>query len=278
MSFDDLPTTPRSDEEIERVALYCRLTSDSADEWAPQIMQLIERLASRVSRFAGLRIEERPDADLPDAEAVALVQQRIIQVRASVLADAKRQVPRARMTLAHELGHIALDHVGTPKYRKAGAINSANVAPYRSEERQARVFAAAFLMPRALVLKCRSPEEVAERMAVSLQAAYIRYEQVCVRNGPKKIPEDIAQEIEQLKKSVEASEKKLVPSKSSLRPDQIKKLVWELAPTHPDLPPDEYRCIDQRWVIRWSRFELAKPGGWWIEGERIIVWEDKKSS
>ncbi len=67
-----------------------------------------------------------------------------------------------------------------------------------------------------------------------------------------------------------------MPSKSSLRPDQIKKLVWELAPTHPDLPPDEYRCIDQRWVIRWSRFELAKPGGWWIEGERIIVWEDKK--
>lgn len=278
MSFDDLPTTPRSDEDIERVALYCRMASDSAYEWAPQVVQLIERLANRVNRFAGLRIEERPDAELPDAEAVALVQERVIEVRASVLADANRQVPRARMTLAHELGHIALNHVGTPKYRKIQAIHSANVAAYRSEERQARVFAAAFLMPRVLVLKCRSPEEVAKRMTVSLQAAYIRYEQVCVRNEPKKTPEDIAQEIEQLKKSVEASEKKLVPSKSSLRPDQIKKLVWELAPTHPDLPPDEYRCIDQRWVIRWSRFGLAVPGGWWIEGEKIVVWEDEKSS
>lgn len=272
---DDLPTSPRSDDEIEREAHICRMKAGNPDEFAPDILNLIHSLASRDHRFAKLKIEVRRDSELPDAEARAFVQDQIIEIRESVFEQAKKHVPRARMTVAHELGHVVLNHVGTPKYRKTTAIKPANVAPHRSEERQANVFAAALLMPRAFVISCTCPEDVSERMAVSLEAARIRYSSVKVRSEGKSTPPDIAQSIRNLKESTKESKK--TPSSSVLQPEQARRLAWELASCVPDHDSNEYRCIDNRWIIRWSRFGESKSGGWSFKNGIIVAWDDENS-
>src|SRR5262249_33696882 len=106
---------------------------------------------------------------MPADEAVVSVDERIMKVRESVHEGARMRVPRYRMTLAHEVGHMALNHTGAPKSRIPGVgAREVFISPAKSAERQASVFAAAFLMPRAQVRQCTSPADVARRLNVSL--------------------------------------------------------------------------------------------------------------
>lgn len=192
MAFKDFHTGGRSDEEIERLAHAYRMTTASGDDWAPNVLDLIERLQAPGGRLEGLSIVVRPDIDMPNDEAIAFVEKRIIEVRASVYEGARKGIPRYRMTLAHEVGHMALDHAGAPKSRTPGVgAREEFIPPPKSAERQARVFAAAFLMPRAQVRQCQNVEDVAHRLNVSLQAAKIRFDQVNVRDADKTTPPHI---------------------------------------------------------------------------------------
>lgn len=273
MAYKDWPTQPRSDEQIERVAHSYQLAADSGDEWAPNILGLIERLSMPGCPLFGLQIVVRPDNELPDDEAIAFVDDRIIEVRELVKDGARAGHPRSRMTLAHELGHIALDHRGAPKSRKPGAGGRETFIPAsKSAERQATVFAATFLMPRAQVRQCKRPEEVAHRLKVSGEAAGIRFEQVAVRDVDKKTPPHIAAAIERLKASVGASDRR-APPELVLSPDQQTMLVWETADELENHDPREYRCIDHRWVIRWSRRNTDASGGWRLFKGKIVPWD-----
>jgi Zn-dependent peptidase ImmA (M78 family) len=236
---------------------------------------MIERLREPGRPLHGLRIAVCPDNELPEDEAIAYVDERIIKVRQSVHDGARNGQPRCNMTIAHEVGHIALDHRGAPKSRKPGASGRENFIPAgNSVERQATVFGATLLMPRAQVRQCESAAEVAQRLNVSLQAARIRFERVNVRDADKKTPPDIAAAIEKLKADASAGYKRRVPD-SVLSPEQQAKLAWETADVYPEHDPHEYRCIEGSWVIRWSRWLKQLPGGWRIANRRIIPWESE---
>jgi Zn-dependent peptidase ImmA (M78 family) len=270
VAFKDWHTQGRSDEEIERLAHAYRMAGASGDDSAPNVLELIERLRAPGGRLEGLRIVVRPDSEMPNDEACAFVDERVIEVRESVHEGARDGVPRHRMTLAHEVGHIALDHVGAPKSRVPGVgAREKFIPPAKSAERQATVFAAAFLMPRAQVRQCQSIEEVAHRLNVSRQAAIIRFDQVNVRDTDKKTPPAIQALIDKLKADARLREARPIPD-SVLSAGQQTKLAWETAGEVPDHDPHEYRCIDIRWVIRWSRLNTDASGGWRIFKGRVV--------
>lgn len=75
---------------------------------------------------------------------------------------------RRRFTVAHELGHCVLGHVG--KGRK----------PNGAEERAADSFAAALLAPVSVLRMCgvSSPEETARLCGITISAAGIRFSEI----------------------------------------------------------------------------------------------------
>ena len=114
------------------------------------------------------------DSELPEAPAKADCATKKITVRESLAYQAVQGSGHARMTLAHEVGHIALGHSGT-RYRKNGLnIEAATIAQVRREESEAKRFAAVFLVPTHLAEHCRTAEEIEEKFAVSHDAAEIR--------------------------------------------------------------------------------------------------------
>lgn len=82
----------------------------------------------------------------------------------------------ARMTAAHELGHLML-HCGMPHLYAHGGHND----PLTCPERQADIFAAAFLMPANAFRYIRSLAEARDRFGVSTSAAICRARHVGVR-------------------------------------------------------------------------------------------------
>ncbi len=76
-----------------------------------------------------------------------------------------------RFTIAHELGHCVLGHIGKLSEKKELTL---------SEERQADKFAADFLAPLPVLILCgaESAEEIKKICGISNQAAEIRYEEL----------------------------------------------------------------------------------------------------
>lgn len=81
-------------------------------------------------------------------------------------------VRRRRFTVAHELGHCVLGHVGKGRRRNG------------EEERAADKFAAALLAPASVLRMCevRSPEETAQLCGITISAARIRFSEI-MRGG-----------------------------------------------------------------------------------------------
>ena len=79
--------------------------------------------------------------------------------------------PRKRFTVAHELGHILLGHVG--QYQLVNREPSPNDNPI---EQAANVFASRLLAPACVLwaLNTQTPVEIAELCDISLQAAEYR--------------------------------------------------------------------------------------------------------
>lgn len=87
-----------------------------------------------------------------------------------------QSLPRMRFTLAHELGHIALNHPLTPVvYRNSELDDNQKV-----EEVQANIFARDILMPACALAKLdiHTAEDIAKLCDVSLTSAQIRAERM----------------------------------------------------------------------------------------------------
>lgn len=80
---------------------------------------------------------------------------------------------RQRFTVAHELGHIVLGHVG--KYTLINREPSVNDNPIEAE---ANVFASRLLAPACVLheIGVKSPQEISELCGISLQSAEIRFQ------------------------------------------------------------------------------------------------------
>jgi Zn-dependent peptidase ImmA (M78 family)/DNA-binding XRE family transcriptional regulator len=105
---------------------------------------------------------------LQDREKTTVV---MLRIREDVYEDACRGNDRAVWTIAHELGHIFLNHIRTVREvddRIADTL--VNMKAYFSCEWQAEAFAASFLMPREECWQ-RSPYEIFLRFRVSPETA-----------------------------------------------------------------------------------------------------------
>ncbi len=161
--------------EIEEQARRLRQRVGIDELMCPDLIDIFQRLSEV---FPGLRLVPVPDDELPHCEAEADCFRKVISVRQSVYDACLEGEPRARMTLAHELGHIALGHTGI-RYRKpdetyCGAVDRRR----RQEESEAKQFAAVFLAPLYLARECKSADEIGEKFGISEEASNIRFGQV----------------------------------------------------------------------------------------------------
>lgn len=65
------------------------------------------------------------------------------------------------------------------------------------------------------------------------------------------------------------------PAKPFLNPETSAKLAWNLLPLADNLPFDEYRYLDGRYLLRWSRQDMMKLAGWRFEHGKFIAWESE---
>jgi Zn-dependent peptidase ImmA (M78 family) len=145
------------DDEIERAARRLRTALGIDDQLRPDLPTVIYKLKDR-----GLikNYERVPDSEMPDDEAKYDSVERVLYVRESTFcaADAmflysESERRRARYTIAHEVGHIALGHDGV-RFRGESAAKMEKIVPkIRRQEYEANRFAAAFLAPAHLALE-----------------------------------------------------------------------------------------------------------------------------
>jgi len=162
----------RTFEEIELVAQRLRQTLRIDGLLCPDLLEILENKLAAV--FPGFEFIRVLDVELPEAPAKADCSTKKITAREILVQQAIQGSGYARMTLAHEIGHIALGHSGT-RYRKSGLnIQAETIADVRREESEAKRFAAVFLAPTHLAESCKSPEEIEDRFGISHDAAEIR--------------------------------------------------------------------------------------------------------
>jgi len=113
--------------------------------------------------------EVRENHEMGQMEGLTDDQKPTIYLRENVYHALERGEYRARMTAAHEFGHLVL-HCGMPTFRAF----SEEYLPLYDPERQANIFAAAFLMPASAFRQCETIKAAMTRFGVSQDAAMHR--------------------------------------------------------------------------------------------------------
>jgi Zn-dependent peptidase ImmA (M78 family) len=162
----------RTFSEIEEVARRLRKNLDVDDLECPDLISMLEN--GLIHIYTGLRLVRVLDENLPSSEAVTDCYNRTITVQESVFQACLRGEPRARMTIAHELGHIALGHSGT-RHRQNISLGTHDE---KREESDAWHFARVFLAPTFLAVGCQSADQISEKFGLSADAADIRFAQL----------------------------------------------------------------------------------------------------
>ena len=171
--FDDYPVEPRSDDALESIADEIRKRLGMSVHEVLPASEMLGRLRDRY----GVEIVVRPDAEMGRKEAYTTSNPSRMFFREFTFRAIEKNEPRGRMTVAHEAIHFFL-HPGAPKARAADGNKTPDfIKPYASAERQARVGAAALLMPRQLLALAASARELQVKCNVSLEAAEIRFNQ-----------------------------------------------------------------------------------------------------
>lgn len=147
---------------------------------APDMPSVLEIMLPR--RLPVVSIHVVSDQGMSDVEAITTLDPPTITIRESVYLAAASFDGRARMTLAHELGHILLHKSAAPLHRApAKYLNADKLKPFASAEYQANVFGAAFLVPEWIACEFQEAETLARHCCVSRKLAEIRLGQVKVR-------------------------------------------------------------------------------------------------
>ena len=146
--------TAKTYSEIIRLARLLRQILKIDHRFAPNLLEIFDQLKRF---FPKLRLKIVPDFLLPDAEARAYPKHWLIKIRQGIYDGLLRGDARARWTLAHELGHILLQHPRRPF--RVRDTNSARPIDPRLE-REANIFAREFLVPAHLARNYKTIEEL----------------------------------------------------------------------------------------------------------------------
>ena len=160
-----------TDEEIEQRVKVLRAELGLQNQSRPDLITAIEKLTARFRHFS---YQQLPDAEMPDAEAQWDARKGVLRIRESVIAAMQRGEPRARMTIANEIGHFAMRHPGVRSRSATQATAGRLGLEAKKEESEARRFAAMFLAPSDLLSAIDTVEEIADRFGLSFEAAMIR--------------------------------------------------------------------------------------------------------
>ncbi len=170
---------PLSDQRVIEFAAALRREHGFRDCDVPDVMSVLGRYTIQ-TRFGPKSFSYAivDDVELGDDEAVTRIGPKSVEV---VLACSTHMRAvfgdgRARMTIAHELAHAVLHKNVVPLARARVETKGTFVRPFEDVEHQAKVFASHYLMSEAAVASADSPEALAERYFVSLQAARIRWD------------------------------------------------------------------------------------------------------
>lgn len=122
-------------------------------------------------RQMGIRVQHFTPTDRNDGYSA------IIDGEPRIFVSDSCSVGRKRFTIAHELGHILLGHVG-----RAGLVNREPDPGDNPIEQEANVFASRLLAPACVLwaLDLREPEEIAAVCRISYQAARFRAERMAL--------------------------------------------------------------------------------------------------
>lgn len=195
--MDDHEVSPRSSREIELLTLAWRDALGVSERWVPDVIRILEIDLPKYCRQFALVV--RPDGEMGDAEAYTEINPPHIAVRASVYQLARAQNGRARMTFAHEFGHLVMHPSEVANLRSEGVLQRAYEIPrFKSAEWQARKFASLFLMPTDIVRQFGTARDLSESCKVSLQAAEIRFQEVG-HIPPKPLPDCVLDALKKLK-------------------------------------------------------------------------------
>lgn len=171
------PVPSRSWKEIADMALRDRYQMGYFTEHYFPI-ENIEILFQKIDSEFHLLAES---ASLMDScEGIACPWDHCIILREDILLALEKKDPRARFTLAHELGHYRL-HKKIP-LGYARDIHPAWPA-YMDSEKQANAYAARLLMPLHQLQQCQSIKEIMDEFGVSRTAAEFNFSKYCFGNN-----------------------------------------------------------------------------------------------
>jgi hypothetical protein len=168
-----------SDQQIFDYANRLRNFFEIGELSVPDVIELLNR--DRIfTRFGEKHFEYKvvPDTEIAGDEALTLVSNSHVRIRISenTYQRAKALDRRSRFTLAHELGHVVLHKNKAELARSRFETSKRVVAAYVSVERQADVFASAFLITEAMTNRAHSADELADIALVTSSAADVRWE------------------------------------------------------------------------------------------------------
>ena len=160
-----------TDEEIEQRVRILRQEIDLQNQMRPDLMAVIERLTTSFRHFA---YQQVPDSEMPDTEAHWDARKGVLRMRESIAGAMQRGEPRARMTIANEIGHFAMRHVGVRTRSAAPTTAAKPLLEAKKEESEARRFAAMFLAPNYLLSSTDTVDDIMNNFGMSFEAAMIR--------------------------------------------------------------------------------------------------------
>jgi hypothetical protein len=199
MSGYDLFVPSISREEIKAKAFDWRYAFGLESTWAVDIPRILEHDLPKIIPGFALRVLL--------AEAMAGDEARThhtvpaIDIRVDVYERLCAWDGRARLTAAHELGHLVL-HSGESRPRAVVEIKANTIPRHRSSERQAYDFAASFLMPESIVRQFDSPAELAAGCKVTPRAAEVRMRELGLWPKGRPLPEGVEEAIRKMKEQV----------------------------------------------------------------------------
>ena len=164
--------SPRSIESIRSAAMAAHQVLDLPEGPAPMpaFLESLGNFGITVDVFD----DENKTLMMAGVEAMCVPETATIALTEATYSAARREDPRTRFTIFHELGHFVLQHT------KALPRKDFDAKPYMDSEWQADQFAAEITMPLETIRRrnINSPTAIARFFKVSFQAANRRYTQL----------------------------------------------------------------------------------------------------